>query len=103
MPQNITVVIIDSDVESLGKMTNYLKNLAGNVSVEGAAASFESGYELIHKKKPAVVIIEVGPDVELAIERISRLLDRFPRMSIFATSSDKSSDTILKVMRAGEG
>ena len=48
-----------------------------------------------------VVIMEVGEDINLAIERIGQLSSRFPQVSIFATSTDKSSDTILKVMRAG--
>jgi pilus assembly protein CpaE len=48
-----------------------------------------------------VVIMEVGEDINLAIERIGQLSSRFTQVSIFATSTDKSSDTILKVMRAG--
>jgi pilus assembly protein CpaE len=48
-----------------------------------------------------VVILEVGDDIELSIERIIRILDRFPQVSILATSKDKSSEAILKIMRSG--
>jgi pilus assembly protein CpaE len=82
-------------------MTNYIKKLEGNVIVDGVATSFEGGYELIHKKRPLIAIMEVGPDINLSLERISQILNRFPRTTIFATCADKSSETILKVMRAG--
>lgn len=101
MPANISVVIIDSDTESLNSMVRYIKNMVGSATVEGAAASFEGGFELIHKKRPAVVIMEIGNDIDLSIERISQILNRFPQVSIFTTSEDKSSETILRVMRAG--
>src|SRR4030043_1137781 len=101
MPQNISVVIIDSDAESLSNIVKYIKNLEDSVTVEGTATTFETGFELIHKKKPMVVIMAVGEDISLCIERISHILSRFPQISIFATCTDKSAETILKVMRAG--
>ncbi len=101
MPQNITVVIIDSDLTSLNNITRFIESLGDSVSIEGTAPTFEKGYELVHKKRPMVVIMEIGSDVNLAIERIEQILSRFPQVSIFATSEDKSSETILRVMRAG--
>lgn len=101
MPPSITVVIIDSDTASANNIVNRIKDMGGKVTVEGTATTFERGYELIHKMKPMVVIMEVSEDIETSIERISQILSRFPQVSIFATSEDKSSDTILKVMRAG--
>jgi pilus assembly protein CpaE len=101
MPQNISVVIIDTDFDSMKNMVKFIENIGDTVVVEGTASTFEKGYELVHKKRPMVVIMEVGDDVNLAIERIEQLSSRFPQVSIFATAADKSSDTILKVMRAG--
>ncbi len=101
MAQTITVVIIDSDIDSINSIANYINKLDSKVTVEGTATTFERGFELVHKKKPMVVIIEVDKDVDVAIEKITQILNRFPQISVFATSDDKSSDTILKVMRAG--
>ena len=101
MAQNISVVIIDTDITSLNNIVKFIENLGDNVSLEGTATNYEKGFELVHKKRPMVVIMEVGEDINLAIERIGQLSSRFTQVSIFATSSDKSSDTILKVMRAG--
>jgi pilus assembly protein CpaE len=101
MPQNISIVLIDSDITSLNNVTKFIENLGDNVSLEGTAGTFEKGYEIVHKKRPMVVVMEIGNDINLAIERIEQLSSRFPQVSIFATSTDKSSETILKVMRAG--
>ena len=101
MPQNISVVIIDTDFDSIKNLVKYIENIGDTVVVEGTASTFEKGYEIVHKKRPMVVIMEVGDDINLAIERIGQLSSRFPQVSIFATATDKSSDTILKVMRAG--
>lgn len=101
MTQGISVVIIDSDIDSINNIVKYIKNLGDSVTIEGTATTFESGYELVHKKRPMVVIMEVGEDIIAGLERIEQTLNRFPQVSIFATSADQSSDTILKVMRAG--
>ncbi len=100
-PARYTIVVIDSDTESINHIVRYIKNLGDHAEVDGVATSFESGFELIYKKKPNVVIMEVGEDVNLSLSRIKSILERFPQVSIFATSADKSADTILKVMRAG--
>jgi pilus assembly protein CpaE len=101
MPQNISVVIIDSNTDSINSIVKSIKNLGNDVSLEGTATSFENGYELIHRKRPMAVIMEVAEDISLSIQHICQILSKFPQISIFATSSDKSSETILKVMRAG--
>ncbi len=97
----MSVVIIDSDVDSINSMVKYIKKMDAKVTIEGTATTFENGFELVHKKRPMVVIMEVTEDINLSRERISQILSRFSQVSIFATSLDKSSDTILKVMRAG--
>lgn len=98
----ISVVIIDSDPDSISRIQQFIKNMGNHATIEGVAQSFEKGYEIIHKKRPMVVIMEVlSEKLDESLERINLLLNRFPQISIFATSTDRSSDTILKVMRAG--
>jgi len=96
-----SAVVIDSDPDSLQKTVQYIKALGDKVEVSGFATSFEKGFELIRKSKPSVVVLEIGDDVEMGIKRINSILDHFPQTAVFVTSKDKSSDTILKVMRAG--
>lgn len=98
----ISVVIIDSDPDSISRIQQYIKNMGNHATIEGVAQSFEKGYEIIHKKRPMVVIMEVNSErLDESLERINLILNRFPQISVFATSTDKSADTILKVMRAG--
>jgi pilus assembly protein CpaE len=102
MAPGISTVIIDRDTDTLSVISKYIKNLGDHASVEGVATDFEGGYELIHRKKPMVVIMEVcSDDMDRSLDRMKMIVNRFPQVSIFAMCEDKSSDTILKVMRAG--
>jgi len=96
-----SAVVIDSDPDSLQRIVQYIKALGDKVEVSGFATLFEKGFELIRKSKPSVVVLEIGDDIEMGIKRINSILDHFPQTAVFATSKDKSSDTILKVMKAG--
>lgn len=101
MTQNLKVVIIDSEVGSVTKIKDCIEGLGDHVVVEGVATTFQKGFELIYKVSPTVVIMEIGADLEKAIQEVSAILEHAPQTSIFATSGDKSSDTILRLMRAG--
>ena len=47
MPQGISVVIIDSDIDSINTMVKYMKSMDSKVIVEGTATTFENGFELV--------------------------------------------------------
>jgi pilus assembly protein CpaE len=99
---SIPIVIISSDPDSTNNITNLINKLGSHASVEGVATTFNSGFEVIHKKRPLVAILDVREgDLDTCIDAIHNILDRFPRISIFTASDDRSSETILKVMRAG--
>lgn len=102
MSSEISIIVIDSDVDSLNSTVIHLKTLDGSVLLAGTATSFELGFELIHRKRPMVVVLDVpAGGLDSALENIKTILGRFPQTSIFAACDDQSSDTILKVMRAG--
>jgi pilus assembly protein CpaE len=102
MPPSIPIVIISSDVESTSNISKLIGKLGPHASIEGVAVNFNGGYEVIHKKRPLVVILDICKgDLDPCIDAIHKILDRFPRTSIFAVSEDRTSETILKIMRAG--
>ncbi|HLC18313.1 MAG TPA: AAA family ATPase [Thermodesulfobacteriota bacterium] len=101
MNPNIAIVIIDSDTDSVKTMVSFIQHLGDHASIEGVASNFESGIEMVHKKRPNVVIMELTDGIDDAVGKVHSILERFPRTSIFVTSSDRSADTILKVMKAG--
>ncbi len=101
MPPHISIVVIDPDADSLKQITDYILKFGDQAKLVGTAVTFDKGFEIIHKTRPMVVVMAVCEDVDQSIERIKTILSRFPLLSVFATCPDKSSDTILKVMRAG--
>ncbi|MEJ2696237.1 MAG: AAA family ATPase [Candidatus Sulfobium sp.] len=101
MPKGMSVVVIDTDVNSINAMVQYIRKSDIPVDVEGVASNFNTGYEMIHKKKPSVIIMDICGEQGADIKKISTVLDRFPGTSIFAVCDDSSTETILSAMRAG--
>lgn len=100
MPPHITVVIIDSDISSKNIIENKIKLYPDNIKYLGYAKDLSDGLPLIRKTNPMVVIIEIK-DLNKGVSDINNIISQFPRISIFATSSDKTFDSIMKIMRAG--
>jgi pilus assembly protein CpaE len=65
-----------------------------------AVADFSEGLSAIQAANPMVVLLEVK-DLGRGVEDVRYILSKFPRMSVFVTCSEKSSDWILSLMRAG--
>lgn len=100
MPPHVTVVVIDSDDQSRKTIEAVLRQRSDAVKLLGTAFGLSDGLALIRKTSPMVAIIEVK-DIEAGVRNIRDILSEFPHVSIFATASDKTSEAILKVMRAG--
>ncbi len=101
MWNGISVVVIDGDVDSVKSTVQYIRDFDIPVRVEGVAANFNKGYEMIYKKKPAVVIMDICGEQGADIGKISTVHDRFPGTSIFAVCNDSSTESILSAMRSG--
>lgn len=100
MSTGISVIIIDSDLNSLETIKTHLRKIEG-VTVEGEACQLLEGYELIRQKKPAVAIMELAPSLDEALTIIERITHNFPQTSVFVTSTDVGSKTIIRCMHAG--
>ncbi len=100
MNAGISVVIIDTDLNSLENIKTHLKKTEG-LTVEGEACQLLEGYEMLRQKKPAVVIMELAPSLDEALTIVERITHNFPQTSVFVTSSDVGSKTVIRCMRAG--
>ncbi|HET6420654.1 MAG TPA: AAA family ATPase [Geobacteraceae bacterium] len=100
MPPHISLVIIDSDRSSRDAFAAVLKPFADTIRIDGSVAEFGEGLRIIQKSNPNVVIIEVS-DVQKGVDEITFITSRFPRTSVIVSSEEKSSEGILKLMRAG--
>jgi pilus assembly protein CpaE len=96
----LTAVIIDSDAAQAASLKQYLTESAG-WKIAGEARDLAAGHEIILRTKPNLIIIELEINrlsTPGFIERVSR---ENPGAGIIATSTDTSSDNILKAIRSG--
>ncbi|HEY6872527.1 MAG TPA: AAA family ATPase [Geobacteraceae bacterium] len=100
MPPHISIAIINSDKDSRDAIEALLKQLGDAVKIMGSAADFSDGMRILQITNPMVLILEIN-DPATGVEQIRQTLARFPRISVFVTSAQKSSDLILSAMRAG--
>jgi pilus assembly protein CpaE len=100
MSSQFSVVIIDQDQESRDSILATLKPYADSVTLAGATDNFTDGATLLQKASPNVVFLGVE-NVEQGIKDVQYITLRYPRVSVIACSSEKSSEWILALMRAG--
>jgi pilus assembly protein CpaE len=102
MSQAIRIVVVGSDATSIEDISRCLNRQSGNAVLDGVAIGFERGAELIHKRQPPVVVLDMcTKGVDHCIRWIESVLSRSPRVSFFAVCEDKSYETIRNFMRAG--
>jgi pilus assembly protein CpaE len=100
MAASVTAFIIDGDRASRKAIEESLNQFAG-MAVAGTAGDLSSGYDSVLGLKPALVLIDLDIDRAQAYPVMEKMIESVPGLSIFATSSDSSSETILKAMHAG--
>ncbi len=101
MSQEIPVVIIGSSTDSINHITNIIK-LGKNTSIEGVAEDLDEGYQIIHKRRPMVVIMDVSAqEIDHSLQMIKKIVHEFPRIFIFVVCGSSSPEIILEFMRAG--
>jgi pilus assembly protein CpaE len=100
MTSQFSVLIIDQDQSSRESIVSTLKPYAESIRLAGSADNFTEGASLIQKTAPNVVFLGID-DVEQGIKDVQYITLRYPRVSVIACSSEKSSEWILALMRAG--
>ena len=100
MPPHISTVIINNDPVSRSSIETLLRQFGDTVKVMGASSDFNEGMRTIQVTNANLAILKVE-DLDAGVEQVKQLLATFHRLSVFVVSSQKSSDWILKLMRAG--
>ncbi len=100
MTDQITVVIIDKDENSRKHLKTLLSEVPW-VKIVSETADLNRGYEVIRQNKPSIVVLDLYPIVEQALELAEKISQNMPRTTIFMTSHEDNSDTILRAMRSG--
>lgn len=100
MTNQIPTVIIDTQSQSIEVLKSYLKEL-DYISVIDSVSDIVAGYNSIMENRPSLVIIDISNKTELALDIINKISLNHKTCKIVVTSSNYSTDFIIKAMRAG--
>lgn len=100
MGESINVIIIDKEENSRNIIKNYLTS-GGDVNVCGEFFDYDLGYDFAQKSGKCIVFIDVSQDPDKALDVIRKLKENSKQSYIVALSNKTSTETIIKVMRAG--
>jgi len=100
MTNQISTVIIDTEEQSTEVLSLYLKDLE-YIHITDVFNDIVKGYHSILETRPAFVIIDISHKAELALDIISKISINHKTCKIIVTSSNYSTDLIVRAMRAG--
>lgn len=100
MTNQISTVIIDTEAQSIELLGLYLRDL-DYINVIGTFENIVTGYNAILEERPSIVIIDISKKSELALDIINKISINHKTCKIIVTSSNYSTDAIIKAMRVG--
>ncbi len=100
MTNQIPTVIIDTEEQSIELLKLYLENL-DYITITDSFNDIVAGYNAVLETRPAIVIIDISKKAELALDIITKISTNHKTCKIIVTSSNYSTDVIIKAMRAG--
>lgn len=100
MTNQTSVVIIDTEQQSIDLLNLYLIE-SPCVVVTDTFVDIIEGYNAVLETRPSIVIIDISHKFELAMDIIGKISAKHKTCKIVVTSSNYSSDVIIKAMRAG--
>jgi pilus assembly protein CpaE len=100
MTTKISSVIIDTDSESSEVLNLYLGEIE-YINVDENFSDILNGYNYILENRPEIVFVDISYKPDLALDIINKISTNHKTCKIVVTSSDYSSESIIKAMRAG--
>lgn len=100
MTNQLSTVIIDTEAQATEVLKLYLAEL-DYIQITDVFTDIVNGYNSILETRPAIVIIDISQKTDLALDIINKISINHKTCKIIVTSSNYSTDTIIKSMRAG--
>lgn len=100
MGENLNIIIIDEDENSKNIIKSYLSS-DEEINICGEFSDYESGLEAVSKTGKCVLFIDISRDFDRAVSYIKNIKDKYKDVFVAALSNKTSTETIIKVMRAG--
>ncbi len=100
MKPSIPIVLIDLNETSRVSLKSVLNEIDG-VAVHIEDKDFGKAFSLVRQVKPLIVILNLYPEAERALNTAKRIMQNFPDLVLFVTAGEATSEIILQSMRAG--
>jgi pilus assembly protein CpaE len=94
------MVIIDPDDNSREEVAQLLDGFCF-VEVIGTFDNIISANDFIQQARPPLMLFDVTNNIDLALDSIEKLTNKYKNMIIIAVSAKVDADIIIKTMRAG--
>lgn len=99
MSEKLNVIIIDKEENSRNIIKSYLSEIE-NVEISAEFFNVELGLEQI-SNIAGIAFVDISDNLENSLNAIKEITAKNKTLSIIALSNKTSTDTIIKVMRAG--
>lgn len=99
MTSQIPIILIDTNTDSLEVLKAYLKDT--KFQVIGEYTDIIQGYNAILEERPSIVILDISEKKELALDILNKITLNHKACKTIVTSSEYSTDNVIKAMRAG--
>jgi pilus assembly protein CpaE len=100
MPDEISIVIIESDKDVRHSIKNILREIPG-AQVRAESDDMRVGVNLVRQFRPHIVFLEISSPAEDHLATAAKIVEVYPQAGIFAVSSETKPDVILRAMRSG--
>jgi pilus assembly protein CpaE len=100
MEEHISIVIVESDTESLLTIKSELETL-DYVKIIAETDNLAMGYEVVLRNQPDVVFINISENIDWALSIVEKTSSQLKDTMIFVSSNETSLDVAIKSMRAG--
>lgn len=100
MPEPIRIVIADDHPMFREGVVHSLEGEA-DFEIVGQASSGEEAYEIISKKLPDLVLLDITMPGEGGIETTRRVAANFPVIKIVILTASENDDDLLNALKAG--
>ena len=100
MTNQIQTVIIDTELQSIELSKLYLQEL-DYIQITEEFTDMIAGYNAVLENRPSIVIFDISHKTDLALDIINKISINHKTCKIVVTSSNYSTDIIIRAMRAG--
>lgn len=100
MDDKVKIVTVDNDEVSRRDLAFMLKSDSG-IDLAAEIGQFKTAYSVIKKSRPQIVILNLSPSEDEALQLADRISATLPGTILFVTSTDSKPESIIRAMRAG--